>query len=215
MHSNKWLNILCKYWRGLTVLLICIYAMYLRLMHLAHRTLWMDEYYQLSAMKGTFIQLLKNLPQHAFTSYLNGDYYLIYPFFKIFGFNKWGLAIPHIIATILGPIFLYFICKQFFKTFLGYLITFSIFCFNATLIWHAAEIRTYAVLPTLALMSLYFSQKVTDQNVKMSIKTKCAIGAFFVMMIWFHVYGIVMFFLTFAFTVINKLMYKQENEESN
>jgi len=203
---------LCKYWRGLTVLLICIYAMYLRLIHLMQHKLWQDEYYQLGPMQGTLLELIKALPKHEHTSYLSGDYFLIYPFFKIFAFNKWGLAIPHIIVTIVGLVFLYLICKRFFKTSLGYLITFSIVCFNAILILHATEIRTYAVLPTLALMALYFSNKVVDQNVKMSVKTKCAIGAFFVMVIWWHVYGVLIFFLPFAFEVMNKLMNKQDGE---
>jgi len=215
MHDNKYLNVLCKYRRGLTVLLICVYAMYLRILHLAQHRLWGDEYFQLGPMTGTFIELLKFLPKQEFCAYLSGDYYLIYPFFKIFAFNKWGLAIPHIIATILGFIFLYLICKQYFKTYLGYLITFSIICFNLTLIKHATEIRTYAVLPTLALMSLYFSQKVADQNVKMSVKAKCAIGIFFVMVIWWHAYGILIFFLPFTFAIMNKLMEKQEAESTS
>jgi len=36
------------------------------------------------------------------------------------------------------------------------IIAFVIFACNKTLITHALEIRTYAVLPTLAMGSLYF-----------------------------------------------------------
>ena len=36
-----------------------------------------------------------------------GDYLLAYPFVQVFKDNKWGTAIPHIIATIFGFYFLY------------------------------------------------------------------------------------------------------------
>ena len=129
-------------WRGLMVVLICVYALYLRLVHLAQHNLWEDEYWQLNSMEGSFGEFLKLLPQREFCSYLSGDYFLIYPFFKLFSYNKWGLAVPHIIATILGFILLYLICKQYYKTFLGYAIAFLIVCFNINLIMHATEIRS-------------------------------------------------------------------------
>ena len=160
--------------------------------------------FQLNLMSGSFIDLLKSVPDHAYCSYITGDYYLIYPFFKIFSYNKWGLAIPHIIATILGFYILYLICKRYFKTIWGYLITFSVVCFNATLINHATEIRTYAVLPTLALATFYFSQLLVDQNINMSIKKKWAIGIFFVLVIWFHAYGIAILSLPLIFSLLTK-----------
>ncbi len=156
-------------------------------------------------MKGSFTQIINWLPSHEFCSYFSLDYFLIYPSFKIFSYNKWGLAIPHIIATILGFWILYFICKRYFKTIWGYTITFSIICFNATLINHATELRTYAVLPTLALACVYLSQKLIDQNINMNIKKKWAIGTFFLLVIWFHVYGIVIISVSLLFTLSIKI----------
>ena len=194
-----------KYFRPFSVIVICTYALYLRLVKLANHQLWGDEYWQLDIMNGSFIDFLRAIPGREYCSYLSGDYYLIYPFFKIFSYNKWGLAIPHIIATIIGFYILYLICKRYFKTMWGYLITFTVVCFNATLINHATEIRTYAVLPTLALAVFYLSQLLVEQNVNMSMKKKWMIGAFFVLIIWFHAYGILILFSIVCFFLLTSL----------
>jgi len=92
-------------------------------MKLAQHELWSDELHQLGMMEGSFLDLIKLLPVKEYCSYLSGDYYLIYPFFKIFSYNKWGLAIPHIIATIIGFYILYLICKKYFKSIWGYIVS--------------------------------------------------------------------------------------------
>lgn len=191
---------------------ICVYALYLRLTVLYYHSLWADELYQLSEMKGTFLDLLKELPRAEYCAYLSGDYCLIYPFFKIFAFNKWGLAIPHIIATIAGFYILYLICKRYFKSIWAYLITFGIVCFNATLINHATEIRVYAVLPTLALATFYLFQRLADLNFELNIPRKIGATIFFVLLIWFHLYGILIFFSCLLFTVLSR--HKEKNPEN-
>lgn len=180
---------------------ISSYALYLRVMYLKGHTLWADEYHQLRQMHGSFLDLLKSLPKYEFCAYLSGDFYLTYPFFKMFSFNRWGLAIPHIIVTVIGFYFLYLLCKQYFKTLWGYLVTFLIVCFNATMIQHATEIRIYAVLPTLSLMSLYFSLMVTSGDGLTTTKRKVAFACFFIALIWFHVYGIGIFAVSMLFSV--------------
>lgn len=194
-----------RYFRPFIVTIICGYALHLRLLRLAHHKFWVDEYCQLQMMEGSFTDLLKTIQREEYCSFLSGDYYLIYPFFKIFSYNKWGLAIPHIIFTILGFYILYLVCKLYFKSIWGYLITFMIFCFNSTLIIHATEIRTYAVLPTLALACFYLSEQLTRQNINMNRKKKLAIGAFFVLVIWFHAYGIAMVMLSVTFSLLSRL----------
>lgn len=188
----------------ISVVFICMYALYLRLMLLAQRALGQDDIWQLNQMRGSFFELLKSIPMNEVCSYLSGDYYLIYPFFKIFGYNRWGLAIPHILFTILGFYILYLICRRYFKTIWGYLITFIIVCFNDVLISHATVIRVYAVLPTLVLASLYLSQLLIDKKFQLSIGKKIATGLFFIMLIWFHVYGILIFFCTLIFALLNR-----------
>lgn len=188
----------------LFVSMICAYALYRRIMILYQHTLWADELCQLRQMQGTFLELLRGLPNNDFCSYLSGDHYLIYPFFKIFSFNKWGLAIPHIIITIVGFYILYLICKRYFKSAWAYFITFSIVCFNATLTAHATEIRPYAVLPTLALAVFYLFEKIADLNFQLSLPKRIAATIFFILVIWFHVYGIIMFLGCFLFTIFSK-----------
>jgi len=183
---------------------ICLYGLYLRVASRAYGKLWTDELAQLSVMEYPFMIFLKKIAQVETFPYLSGDYYLIYPFFKIFGYNKWGLAIPHLIATILGFYLLYLITKNYFKTIWGYAITFGIICFNRELIGHALEIRTYAVLPTLALGCLYFSLQLVEQNINMQLWKKWAIGTFFVLTVWFHAYGVLIFIAPLGFCLLTK-----------
>lgn len=187
----------------LVVISLSIYALFLRLDKLARCELWNDELNQLEVMKGDFLHLIKLLPSNERNSYLNCDHFIIYPFFKIFSYNKWGLAIPHIIITIIGFYLLYLICKRYFKTIWGYIITFSIICFNATLIKHATEIRGYAVLPTIALASLYLSD-IFINEVNLSPLKKFFIGTFFLLAVCFHTYGIFIVFFCFAYVLLNK-----------
>ena len=196
-----------KNWQKYVIFLIAggfsTLALFLRLNKLAHHELWVDELNQLNVMRGSFWQLINDLPRGELNSYLNWDHFLIYPFFKIFSFNKWGLAIPHILATILGFYLLYLICRLYFKTIWGYIITFSVVCFNSNLINHATEIRPYAVLPTLALASLYLSELLINR-IDLSPIRKFFIGMFFILIICFQAYGVFIVFLSLVFVLLNK-----------
>lgn len=186
----------------LLVVAISMYAFYLRLVALATRAYFVDENYQLAQMKGSFFEMIKSLRGHEFCPYLSGDYYLIYPFFKLFGFNRWGLAIPHLLATVLAFYFLFRICQTYFKTIWGYLVTFTLVCFNATLIWHASEIRTYAVWPMLALGVFYFTGLLIEKDTAFSTMKKIGIFAFFTFTILFHVYGIAIFLVLCLYQIL-------------
>lgn len=203
--NKKWHKYFCSF----SAIFLSAYALFLRIIKLANNKFdinnMSDEVFQAYQMKDGFISMLKGLRGSEQTSYLAGDHLIIYPFFKFFSYNKWGLAIPHIVATILGFYLLYLICERYFQTIWGYLITFIVVCFNATLIHHATEIRPYAVLPTLALATFYLSQMLVDQNVKLSISKKWGVGLFFVFVIWFHTFGILMVFSSLTFCLLTKL----------
>lgn len=204
----KWIR--AEYWRRYftAFIVICIsgYALYLRILRIAgHTDFSDDELFQIAiATNRSFLQFLKALQLYEFCSFISGDYYLTWIFFKLFSYNIWGLTLPHLIATILGFYLLYLVCKLYFKTIWSYIITFTIVCFNFTLMDHVRVIRTYAVLPTLALGAFYFSQLLVE-NVEMGIKKRCLIGAFFVFIIWFHVYGILILLLPFAYSLLAEL----------
>jgi len=194
------------FWSKITLLvvgIIFIYGMYLRLKGLTPNSLWNDELNQLKVMKGSFFDLLINLPKNELNSYLNLDHFLIYPFFKFFSYNKIGLAIPHIIAAIFTFYFLFLNCKRLFKTNFAYVIVFWIFSVNTTLIRHAVEIRPYAVLPGLALAVFYFTELLAN-NINMTSKKKNAIYIFLFVAICFHTYGIFIVFVCYAFSVLSR-----------
>ena len=188
----------------ISVAIICLHGLYLRIMHLYNHTLWADELYSLGMMRGTFSKLLDEILKIEYCTYLSGDLYLEYPFFKIFSYNKWGLAAPRITITIAGFYILYLICKRYFKSIWAYLVTFGIVCFNATLIEHATEIRIYAILPTLALATFYLFQRIADLDFKLNIPKRICAIIIFVTIIWFYIYGILMFMSCFLFVLLSR-----------
>jgi hypothetical protein len=86
----------------LLAIFMSLVGIYFRIQRRASMKFGGDEFYSSLVLANPFWEFLKQLPHHDFCGYLNGDYYLVYPFFKIFGANKWGLAIPHLISVIIG-----------------------------------------------------------------------------------------------------------------
>ena len=76
------------------------------------------------------------------------------------------------------------------------MIAFLIVCLNQELIFHSFEIRTYAVLPTLALGTFCLLDKVFTQEAPVKRFTFFGIQAFLVFTIWWHLYGIFMIVLS-------------------
>ena len=193
-----------NYYRELIIGGICIYGFYLRIVMRAGSGLWVDEKWQIHTMHLPFIDFIKSIPRVEHSGYIALDYYLIYPFYKLFGENKWGLAIPHILMTVIGFYLLYRICKLYYKTIWGYIIAFTMVALNASLIFHSFEIRSYAILPTLTMGAFLLAHQLIEENVKMSIKKKMAIGAFFILVIWSFSYGIVILTMVLLFSLLNK-----------
>jgi 4-amino-4-deoxy-L-arabinose transferase-like glycosyltransferase len=204
MNFSGGLSFFKKFRKELIVLVISLWALYLRIHQLAHSEIDGDALWQVGFIQGmsSFFELLKNLPKADHAGYLAGDFILIYPFFKIFGWNKWALAFPHLVITFVGFYFLYLLAREHFKTTWAYVISFLIFSLNSNLISHSVEIRAYAVMPTLALMALYFALKVFKKNVNMSLREKLWAGLAFVCIIWFHLYGILMVFCAGVYALL-------------
>ncbi len=76
-------------------------GLFLRFDNLRQRQLWNDEIFQLSNTLGAFKPFWKRLAYGDMTSF-PGEYLLTYPFAAVFHDNKWGLAVPHILATMRG-----------------------------------------------------------------------------------------------------------------
>ncbi|MDD5355732.1 MAG: glycosyltransferase family 39 protein [Candidatus Omnitrophica bacterium] len=201
--------------RILTAIFFTCLGLYLRYKKLASRDLWCDELCQLSNTAGFFKPVWQRLTLGELTCF-PGEYLLNYSFVRIFGGDKWLINIPHYIITFFGFYFLYLICQKYLKTFLGFVIAFLVFCFNANLIFHSFEFRPYAVLPTLSLASFYFSEMIVSNWQQLSTLKKFLIGIFFISVIIYHAYGIMIVGLCLLYFVIleaNKMSYKEVIKE--
>lgn len=177
------------------------WGLFLRYQRFGSRDLWIDETVLTRGISGSFKPFWQRLNYGCELQSFPGNFLILWLPSTIFD-NKWGLAIPHIVSTILGFYVLYLICKLYFKTFLGYLVTFSIVCFNYDLIFHSFELRAYAILPTLALTSFYFAHIITKN--KVSTIKKFFMGIFFIFTIMYHTYGILIVSLCFLYFMIQE-----------
>lgn len=199
---NKLLNTLQNKTFILTgVLILTIIGLYLRFERRMIYPLIQDELYVVAALTryDSFATLLNKLPRQEFSSYISGDYYLLYPFVKLLGDNKWCIAIPHIIATLLCFYFLYKVCQLHLKNAIGFFVAFAIVSFNSTLIEHSFEIRYYAVLQTLGLATYYYSYLLAYRPRPLSTLKLIAMGLFFCLAILFHPYNIIVVSTHIAF----------------
>lgn len=192
----------------LLAVLISLIGIYFRLEWRSTSAFAGDEQYSSLIFNLPFWQFFKRLPEHDFCGYLNGDYYLLYPFYKVFGANKWGLAIPHLASTLFGFYLFYKMSTIYLKSSLSFLFAFIIFSFNATLVEHALEIRPYAILPTLAMAVFLVFHKIAGFKEKVGFLQQIGLILFFFFVIIFHPYGILMVFFTFLFFFAKKISFR-------
>lgn len=181
----------------IVLLLITVWGMYLRYER-RKSDLWVDELYQIRSMN---ISLAATLADSRMVIDGIGDYLLIYPFYKLFGDNKWGLAVPHIIVTILGFYLFYILCSKYFRVEWTYIVTFSIFAANYTLIRHAFEIRPYTVLVTLSIATFIVMQYIFEKE-SVSMFKRILIAMFIGITFLFHTFGMVILFFSYIFHLI-------------
>ena len=203
-----------KHARLIVCLLISLWAFKLRAERYAGRILWNDELYQLGFIVGPFKKIWERNVYGDFTCF-PGDYLVTYPFIRLSGlykitksfptlegWDKWMLALPHILATVIGFYFLYLMCQKYFKTIWGDIVAFGVLCYNGNLIFHAFEFRPYAVLSTLSLAVFYFSGNIIEPAKEYRRWQKVLLGAFFIFVILFHLYGILIVSLSLIYHVI-------------
>lgn len=181
---------------------ISLWGIYLRFQVRVNSAYWEDERFQIDIVNRSFREFFDLLPKGDFCGYLNGDYFLIYPFVRIFGSAHWGIIIPHVLLTLVGYWVLYQICRLYLKTFWGFAITFLVFNFNANLILHALEVRPYAVLAVLGMTVFYCLDVLMRQKFKMTGNQKLVYGFIFVFTILFHPYGILIVFFNLAYFIL-------------
>lgn len=170
--------------------------------------LWQVDYISRSA---SVVDSFLGLSSFEQGSYLSLDFILVYPFYQIFGMNKLGLAIPHLFFTLISFVYLYLLSNKLFKTVWGYVIIFGICTFNSTLIMHTFEIRPYPVLPALSLMALYHMLDIFEAYDIMPGKKKILTGFIFILVLFFHPFGILMLAMSLVYVFLSK--YRQEDTQ--
>jgi len=190
--------------RRILIFTICLYSLYLRALALMKRELWNDEVFALSFMTGPFKPFWRSINYFVSGDHsaFPGEYLLNYPFVQLFGFDKWGIAIPHIAMTVLGFYFLYKVCQIYLATTFGFTLAFLIVCFNSNLIFHAFEFRPYAVIPTLALGSLYFADMIICRRKNFSPIERLGFVYFYFVVVNYQAYGILIFILPVIYTIL-------------
>lgn len=185
-------------------IIISLIGLFLRFRTLGRRELLGDELFQFTSSDGAFkpFWLHNNYGDH--TSF-PGEYLLTYPMVRLFGLDKWGLAIPHILLTVLGFYILYLLCKRFYRTRAGLLVAFSAVALNYNLIYHSFEFRPYAGLQFLAIACLYFIDLIIHQYKELKPTVKCLAGALFIFTAAYHAYGLLILLLSFAFIFIYRI----------
>ena len=190
-----------KYSRPILFVIYFVSGLYFRYAEFNSRELGVDEINQINHTLGPFKPIWQRLPNGELTCF-PGEYIITYPFVQIFHPSKWGIAIPNIISAVIGFFVLYLICMKYFKTLFAFVITFTIYSFNHSLVYHAFEIRPYAILPTLALTVFYFSDQIVNQYGVLSKSRKFFIGLFFISVVIYHAYGSMILFFGMLFFVL-------------
>ena len=187
----------------IALVFLCI-GMFLRWRTRYYSGFDVDESCIISILSGSWGDLLRTLPRTEAGTYLSGDFYLLFPFLKLFGPNKWAFAFPHAVITVIGFYFLLRLCRLYFHTLAGYIVALGFWAFNGSLVRYALMARVYAVLPTLALGTLYYMHCLTDHYETMSARRKTGIALFLLLTAWYHTYGMFIIFVCTLFFALAK-----------
>jgi hypothetical protein len=186
-------------WTVAIVVVLVALGMFLRFQKLHDREFPLgDEKPQIDALQSPFgVMIHQSLRIVQFP----GDMLLVYPFYKLFGVERWALAFPHMALTLLGFYLLYRIGQRYFRTLVGYLITFLIVDFNQNLVFHAFEIRPYGVLVTLALGAFLAARAMVEiESPSRSERIGFSLVLFITLL--FHFYGGLMLFFAYGFHLL-------------
>jgi len=198
---SKYLRFYSKPLTIALVIFISLVGLYFRYAKYASRALWGDEYVFFTPLSGhTFrdTPLMHVIGKNLTILQFPGDVILLWSMAHYFGENKWVLALPHILITILGFYLLYKLCSLYFKTTWGYVITFLVVAFNANLVFASFELRPYGVLAVLSIAS-FLVMKIIVEKRDPSPWEKIGINAFIFMLLLFHMYGSWILFFTYLF----------------
>lgn len=104
----------------------------------------------------------------------------------------WILAIPKIIISLLSFWLFWLLIRKY--TVLGILTATVIYAFNSTLIYHSFSLRPYGILPELAIINIWMSNRGSN-----GLKLSLLHGAVIFFTCIYHAYGILIAFLPIIF----------------
>ncbi len=181
-------------WRfEFTGIVLSCWGLYLRFLHRLGTEVTGDEHYSFTCIRGegTLKPLLWEVQRNGEQICFPGYYYTTWPFVKVFGDDRWGMNIPHILMTMLGFYFFYLLCRRYIKHIIPFTVALLCFDYQSNLIFHAFEFRPYTVLTTLALGLLFFFER-SMEGAYQNLGKKFWLFLFIVFSVWYHAYGILM-----------------------
>lgn len=196
------MNILQKWRFDLIAITFFIWGTYYRAKTMLGRDLSPDELNQLKHTVGPIRSLFDRSYNGELTAF-PGDYYLKWPFVRLFGENNLILIhIPHYIATALCFWLLYKICRRHIKSTVAFTIPFIFTAFNYNLLYHSFEFRPYAVLPAMALAIFYLTDLLIIEFKNKSSVFKYITGILFLYFTIYHAYMLMIILLSACFFII-------------
>ena len=152
-----------------------------------------DELYFYSNVKGALKPFWQQITYGEVMAF-PGQYLSVWPFVQMsekLNFNVFVAVIPHILACLASYFFLYCVCRKLLNRYLSILIVFGLYSFHPEFIVHAFELRPYAVLPLISLVSFCSLDRMILGWGAFSVTKKLMFIALFLCMTFYHFYGII------------------------
>jgi hypothetical protein len=189
--------------------------LYTRLTIRASNSLWIDEINEISHLKSLHYLIYEYLP--SIPSGVLGHYVMLLPLNIFFPGNKFILGLPGLISNLLVFLLIPTVISRFNitsknETKIASLIARVCFVFDPRLAFQSMEIRPYSLLPILWILSLMLVTKIIsyDDEHNKCLKNKntfLLVMAVIFLWIW-HIYGLVMFILTYLFFILKTKLSK-------
>ncbi len=189
--------------------MIFLVAFILRVYNIEFSRLWIDELYCFDiANKSNVFEVLKTV----FSSDLHAPLFfvILHYWIKIFSSSDKILLMLPVAASAVSVPAGFFICKKLFNKKAG--IIFAVLMgFSALEIFYAQELKFYAILPLLSILSFLFFSKITD---KFNIKDSVLLG--FINFIIIYTFNIGIIFVAMQFiTGLIFILYKNKRVLKN
>lgn len=159
---NKYSTWIGEHGTLLILSLIVFLGFSLRVYHLSHPSLWLDEAFTAGRVHGSLAQTFKTLKVSPHPPL----YYLIMnPWTKVFGSSEFSLRFPSLVFSTLSIIFIFYLGRELFHTKVGliaaFLLSVSPYSIN-----YAQEAKMYSMIWCLSICSFFFFVRFIKEQTK-------------------------------------------------